>query len=256
MSVDTSLKSASYDLNRSDPSSNNEPVVLHVFTHCVSLMNDNGLERLLLKLDGKIRDTESLATYDRLELYKLEANIEYARKLLIQQESASDHDDNLLQQRRRIKVLKQTIDRAIEDIKEDTEPEVDSEPEPEPILIEEPAQLSSTVQRRTETGNIDKVLQQHRQVQDEVTSELLNMARSLKASSVEFSKALDKDNQLVADTDVLLGTSSEKLKVAGSKLGRYRKTSSVTWWRMLQILVSCVMISVVMYFVIVFTRFL
>ena len=84
--------------------------------------------------------------------------------------------------------------------KEDEDDDVDEDE----AKIEEPAvsrPQGSVRHRETQEGShedVEHLLSQHRQVQEEMTQDLLNMASSLKSSSVAFGEALSRDNKVCA----------------------------------------------------------
>lgn len=51
--------------------------------------------------------------------------------------------------------------------------------------------------RAHETGNVESVLQHHRQIHDELTTDLGRMARQLKMNSQSFGDTLGKDDKVM-----------------------------------------------------------
>ena len=86
-------------------------------------------------------------------------------------------------------------------VNKDDEDEDDDVEEVEEQLEENPSSKPQATLRqrerfmKSETG-VERQLSQHRQVQEEMTQDLLNMASSLKSSSVAFGEALSRDNKV------------------------------------------------------------
>ena len=114
----------------------------------------------------------------------------------------------------------------------------DSEPEPEPDLNELPASIDAEKQGLTEQ---EHVLQNHREAQESISDDLLQMAQSLRQNQVMFSEAILKDTQLIEKTGEALQINATKMKSAGTRLREYtRKSSSMCWLSVGAVLVAFV----------------
>ena len=84
--------------------------------------------------------------------------------------------------------------------KEVADDDVDEEEDQieEPTLSRPHGSLRHRETQQGTDGDVEHLLSQHRQVQEEMTQDLLNMASSLKSSSVAFGEALNRDNKVWA----------------------------------------------------------
>lgn len=113
-----------------------------------------------------------------------------------------------------------------------------SDSEPEPDLNELPPSIDVEKQGLTEQ---EHVLQNHREAQESISDDLLQMAQSLRQNQVMFSEAILKDTQLIEKTGEALQINATKMKSAGTRLSEYtRKSSSMCWLSVGAVLVAFV----------------
>lgn len=107
-----------------------------------------------------------------------------------------------------------------------------------------PTQASPT------SGGDDSLLQSDRQTQDALSTELLRMASRLKANSLSFAEALERDRKLVEATGEKLQGNLDLMTRTRGRLGEYAKSArSLGWFTFGSILV--VIVSWVMLFIVI-----
>ncbi|KAL0077308.1 vesicle transport protein [Phycomyces blakesleeanus] len=74
------------------------------------------------------------------------------------------------------------------------------------------------ITREEETSNIEHVLQHHRQMHDELTTDLGRMAKQLKMNTVRFGDTLAKDDMVLRDAQEAVETNLERMQREGKRL--------------------------------------
>lgn len=111
-----------------------------------------------------------------------------------------------------------------------------------------PNQSSSTTDDNG--GGEDSLLQSDRKIQDALSSELLRMASRLKANSLSFAEALERDRKLVESTGEKLQGNLDLMTRTRGRLGDYaKKARGLGWFTFGSILV--VIFSWVLLFVVI-----
>ncbi|KAJ1674353.1 hypothetical protein EV182_003452, partial [Spiromyces aspiralis] len=89
------------------------------------------------------------------------------------------------------------------------------------------------VTRPDDFEGMERLLQNQRQTQSELTDQLLKMAESLKSNSLTFGEMLTQDEKLMEETGEAISSNLGRLKTQGGRLGIYRskawKTTGFTW---------------------------
>ncbi|KAJ1915498.1 hypothetical protein IWQ60_007787 [Tieghemiomyces parasiticus] len=96
----------------------------------------------------------------------------------------------------------------------------------------------------------DRLLTQHRQVQDELTDDLVRMAQVLKGNSHLFKETLEKDTKTMRDAQEAMGENQTRLARQGTRLGTYSKKAWGTTWLTWSIILAVCLLFMLVYFVI------
>ncbi|CAO3679350.1 unnamed protein product [Umbelopsis vinacea] len=84
---------------------------------------------------------------------------------------------------------------------------------------------SSTHDHEGETAQIEHVLQHHRQMQEELTSDLGKMAAQLKSNSLAFGDLLEKDDQVLRDAQDAVASNLDRLRKERTRVERHNSKS-------------------------------
>ncbi|BFZ61152.1 hypothetical protein YB2330_002211 [Saitoella coloradoensis] len=205
------------------------------------------LQRLLARLDATLSDPE-IAGYDSIRRASIAANVEYARKLLLQLrgdigKSIQSIDTTYTDHERHIRRLNERLtemEQMDQDEPSSSEDEAEQAPSVPPTLSSQPSfsapasELRNRLNRESSTSDsatlssTEHVLSHHRGLQEEYSTDLLRMARVLKNNSLAFGEKLEEDKSLISDTAALLGKNEGAMKTTGGKLGKYSKQSRGT----------------------------
>ncbi|CAO3649268.1 unnamed protein product [Cunninghamella echinulata] len=102
--------------------------------------------------------------------------------------------------------------------------------------------------REEETTNIEHVLQHHRQLHDEMTSDLGKMAQQLKMNTQLFGDILNKDDQILRDAQKMVENNLDKMKTEGKRLDKhYSKAWGTTCMNLGVVLFVCIMFILVFF---------
>ncbi|KAJ1977463.1 hypothetical protein H4R33_006217 [Dimargaris cristalligena] len=98
--------------------------------------------------------------------------------------------------------------------------------------------------------DVERLVAHHRQVQDELTDDLVRMAQALKGNSLAFKDILTQDEKALQEAQEVMGTNQNRLQQQGGRLGTYtRKSWGTTWMTWLMVLLVC-LVFILMYLVI------
>lgn len=87
----------------------------------------------------------------------------------------------------------------------------------------------------------EHILQNHREVQESISDDLLVMARNLRKTQEAFGRAVVADNELIDNTGEALYKNSESMKRTGGKLSQYTRQSSWScWYTLITVVVALV----------------
>ncbi|CAO3587590.1 unnamed protein product [Absidia cylindrospora] len=96
--------------------------------------------------------------------------------------------------------------------------------------------------REEETSNIEHVLQHHRQMHDEMTTDLGKMAHQLKLNSQSFGDILHKDDTLIRDAQKMVENNLGKMHTERQRLDKhYSKSWGTSFMNLGVVLFVCVM---------------
>ncbi|ORZ16943.1 vesicle transport protein [Absidia repens] len=96
--------------------------------------------------------------------------------------------------------------------------------------------------REEETSNIEHVLQHHRQMHDEMTTDLGKMAHQLKLNSQNFGDILQKDDTLIRDAQKMVENNLGKMQTERQRLDKhYSKSWGTSFMNLGVVLFVCVM---------------
>ncbi|KAJ1661164.1 hypothetical protein GGF38_003836, partial [Coemansia sp. RSA 25] len=80
---------------------------------------------------------------------------------------------------------------------------------------------------------VERLLKSQRATQEELTSDLVQMASVLKKNSVAFGDLIEKDKTVIEETSDLLNSNVAGVSGHGARLNKYRKrawgTTGLTW---------------------------
>lgn len=99
----------------------------------------------------------------------------------------------------------------------------------------------------------EHILQNHREVRDTMSDDLLVMARNLRESQEAFSRAVVADNDLIDSTGEALEKNAQSLKRTGGKLSQYSRQSSWSCWYTLTTVVVALVAFMMTYVLILIT---
>ncbi|KAI8367696.1 vesicle transport protein [Radiomyces spectabilis] len=101
---------------------------------------------------------------------------------------------------------------------------------------------------REETANIEHVLQHHRQMHDELTTELTTMAKQLKFNTQSFGDILAKDDRVLRDAQDAVETNLERMRKERQRLDEhYSKSWGTSFMTFGVVLFVCVMFFLVFF---------
>ncbi|PVU91800.1 hypothetical protein BB560_006102 [Smittium megazygosporum] len=109
-----------------------------------------------------------------------------------------------------------------------------ADPTIEPMALDErKALLTGSNSKDKDFENQSRDLDLHKNTQEELANELLEMSKILKTNVVSFGEILEKDQLLVEETSDLVLKNSTVLEKQGSRLNKFRaeswKTTGFTW---------------------------
>ncbi|KAI9264236.1 vesicle transport protein [Phascolomyces articulosus] len=106
----------------------------------------------------------------------------------------------------------------------------------------------SGMTREEETSNIEHVLQHHRQMHDELTTDLSRMAQQLKANSQSFGDTLAKDDKVLHEAQQAVVNNLERLRKERQRLDtHYSKSWGTSFMTMGVVLFVCIMFILVFF---------
>ncbi|KAI8987556.1 vesicle transport protein [Mycotypha africana] len=111
-------------------------------------------------------------------------------------------------------------------------------------------QRKSSVSRENETTNIEHVLQHHRQLHDELTTDLGRMAKQLKLNSQAFGDILSKDDYVLQEATKTVENNLEKMTLERQRLDKHYSKSWGTSFMSLFVVLFVVIMFVLVYFTI------
>lgn len=94
----------------------------------------------------------------------------------------------------------------------------------------------------------------HRDEQDELTVELLQMARRLKHNNLALHEMMKKDKKVMEDTDLVMATNTSRFDAQHKDLKAYSSASWATTWKLLLITLFVVLSVILMFMLILITR--
>ncbi|KAF7723230.1 hypothetical protein EC973_002168 [Apophysomyces ossiformis] len=104
------------------------------------------------------------------------------------------------------------------------------------------------ITREEETTNIEHVLQHHRQMHDEMTTQLSRMAQQLKVNSQSFGDILAKDDKVLRNAQEAVQSNLEKMRKERHRLdAHYAKSWGTSFMTMGIILFVCIMFVLVFF---------
>ncbi|ORY99939.1 vesicle transport protein [Syncephalastrum racemosum] len=102
--------------------------------------------------------------------------------------------------------------------------------------------------RSQETGNVESVLQHHRQIHDELTTDLGRMARQLKMNSQSFGDTLGKDDKVLQQAQDVVSGNLDRLHKERRRLdAHYSKSWGTSFMTMGVVLFVCIMFVLVFF---------
>jgi iron-sulfur cluster repair protein YtfE (RIC family) len=102
--------------------------------------------------------------------------------------------------------------------------------------------------RENETSNIQHVLQHHRQLHDELTSDLSRMAQQLKLNSQAFGDTLSKDDTVLKEAQQTVESNLQRMTKERQRLDEhYQKSWGTSFMTMGVILFVCIMFILVFF---------
>jgi len=110
----------------------------------------------------------------------------------------------------------------------------------------------STQNHEEETVQIEHVLQHHRQLQEELTSDLGRMAAQLKSNSLAFGDMLEKDNQVLKDAQDEVASNLDRLRKERTRLDRHNAKSWGTTFMTCGVVLFVALMFVLVFFTIKF----
>ncbi|KAI9498378.1 vesicle transport protein [Zychaea mexicana] len=106
----------------------------------------------------------------------------------------------------------------------------------------------SGMTREEETSNIEHVLQHHRQMHDELTTDLGRMAQQLKVNSQSFGDTLAKDDQVLHEAQQAVVNNLDRLRKERQRLDtHYSKSWGTSFMTMGVVLFVCIMFVLVFF---------
>ncbi|KAI9315497.1 vesicle transport protein [Dichotomocladium elegans] len=94
---------------------------------------------------------------------------------------------------------------------------------------------------REETTNIEHVLQHHRQMHDELTTDLSRMAQQLKLNSQSFGETLRQDDKILENAQAAIATNLNRLRHERERLDKhYSKSWGTSFMTMGVVLFVCI----------------
>ena len=191
------------------------------------------LDLVLSRIEATVRS--SSCSENIFEIRKVSKNLEFAQRSLLQLE-LDDPDLDLAKERRKIRDLKQDVvdkQTLIELAQEDLEE------------VEEEVTKQTDVSDHCALSTHEHILQNHREAQEAITDDLLQMATTLRQNQTKFGEAILKDNSLIEKTAEALNVNAGRMKTTGTKLSEYsRKSTSMCW-----LSVGAVVVAVVAFFI-------
>ncbi|KAI8147664.1 vesicle transport protein [Fennellomyces sp. T-0311] len=148
--------------------------------------------------------------------------------------------------------IKSTPDEEItsqeKDDKSDNESTSISASKPEEESNQMRRRQGSGMTREEETSNIEHVLQHHRQMHDELTTDLSRMAKQLKANSQSFGDTLANDDKVLQDAQQAVVDNLERLRKERQRLdAHYSKSWGTSFMTMGVVLFVCIMFILVFF---------
>uniref|UniRef100_A0A8C9PKD0 Vesicle transport protein USE1 n=1 Tax=Spermophilus dauricus TaxID=99837 RepID=A0A8C9PKD0_SPEDA len=103
------------------------------------------------------------------------------------------------------------------------------------------------VDEKQSAAELDLVLQRHQNLQEKLSEEMLDLARSLKTNTLAAQSIIKKDNQTLSHSLKMADQNLEKLKTESERLEQHAQ-KSVNWllWAML-IIVCFIFISMILF---------
>ncbi|KAJ1984816.1 hypothetical protein H4R34_000436 [Dimargaris verticillata] len=102
----------------------------------------------------------------------------------------------------------------------------------------------------TETDQTERLLTHHRQVQDELTGDLVRMAETLKGNTLMFGDLLTKDEKVLQEAQEVITGNVTHLQTQDTRLGRYSQRSWGTTWLTWGVILFVSITFMLMYFVV------
>ncbi|KAI9485496.1 MAG: vesicle transport protein [Benjaminiella poitrasii] len=100
----------------------------------------------------------------------------------------------------------------------------------------------------TDTSNIEHVLQHHRQIHDELTTDLSKMAKQLKLNSQAFGDTLSKDDSILKEASQAVENNLERMRTERQRLDvHYSKSWSTSFITFGVVIFVCIMFILVFF---------
>lgn len=204
------------------------------------MSTERSLTILLSRLEQKLSNSPCTV----IECTKITANVEYARKLLLQLESDTRHHQGLGVFRQQIRIMNEKLRKYESEIQL---PEEENESEQEGELPHEDHIEQTLRIRKVSAPSQEHMLAHHRQQQEQLSDNLLQMAGTLRDNTVQFNEKLEKDSKVVDATGRLLERNSAAMSKTGGSLNKYSKQSGSTFW----LLIGVTLAAIVLFFFVV-----
>ncbi|KAL7332714.1 hypothetical protein PS15p_201727 [Mucor circinelloides] len=152
---------------------------------------------------------------------------------------------------RKKKLLEQEEDQEEDQNEQKDETEEDDQDNPLQDTFNEKTNTSEIRQRNTaknETSNIEHVLQHHRQMHDELTTDLGRMAKQLKINSQAFGDTLSKDDVVLKEAQQAVESNLTRMTKERQRLDvHYSKSWGTSFMTMAVVLFVCIMFVLVFF---------
>ncbi|KAI9352374.1 vesicle transport protein [Pilaira anomala] len=155
--------------------------------------------------------------------------------------------------------LEEAIRKKKQEEHEEEQEEEEEEEEEEEVVEEEKKEPSSAIRQRNiaakenldatkETSNIEHVLQHHRQMHDELTTDLGRMAKQLKLNSQAFGDTLSKDDLVLKEAQEAVESNLVSMTRERKRLDQhYSKSWGTSFMTMGVVLFVCIMFILVFF---------
>ncbi|CAO0802870.1 unnamed protein product [Mucor circinelloides] len=207
-----------------------------VAVHTMHVDVDKGIVEARL---GKKRLLEELKQYES-------PDPEWLLELKRQDERAAQDELD-----RKKKLLEQEEDQEEDQTEQKDETEEDDQDNPLQDTFNEKTNTSEIRQRNTaknETSNIEHVLHHHRQMHDELTTDLGRMAKQLKINSQAFGDTLSKDDVVLKEAQQAVESNLTRMTKERQRLDvHYSKSWGTSFMTMAVVLFVCIMFVLVFF---------